>query len=57
MVISVLPVDYFPQPPLQLSIVAFQAAWCYFTFVGVSVSSCILQWFVSLQVFGVSIAF
>jgi len=43
----------FPQSPLQLSIVAFRAAWCYFTIVGVSVSSHILQWFVAYRYLGI----
>lgn len=47
----------FPQPPLQLSIVAFQAAWCYFTIVGVSVSSRILQCFVAYRYWGFVVHF
>ena len=47
----------FLQPPLQLSIVAFEAAWCYFTFVGVSVSSRILQWFVTYRYLGFVVHF
>lgn len=47
----------FPQPPLQLNVVAFQAAWCYFTVVGVSVSSCILQWFVTYRYLGFVVHF
>lgn len=42
----------FPQPPLQLSVVAFQAAWCYFTIADVSVSSHVLQWFVNTDIWG-----
>lgn len=39
-------------PQFQLSVVALQAAWCYFTIAGVSVSSRVLQWFVNTGIWG-----
>lgn len=47
----------FPQPPLKLSVVALQAAWCYFTIVSVPVSSRILQWFVTCSYLGFVVHF
>lgn len=47
----------FPQPPLKLSVVALQAAWCYFTIVSVPVSSRVLQWFVTYSSLGFVVHF
>lgn len=42
----------FSTPPFKLGVAAFQAARYYFTFSSVSVSSHILQWFVTYSSLG-----